>query len=48
MLTESDHRGPAVRLHILISFAGFQIRLLRIHKCRDLIKLGGNLFKLTA
>lgn len=46
MLTNSDHRGLAVCLHILLLFAGFRARLLRVHKCCDLIKLGGNLFKL--
>ena len=45
MLTNPDHRGPAVCLRPF-SFAGFQIRLLRVHKCRDLIKLGGDLSKL--
>ena len=32
--------------HIPISFAGFQIRLLLIHKRRNLIKLGGGFSKL--
>lgn len=47
MLTNSDHRGPAVCLHVLLLFAGFQLCLLCVHKCRNLVKLGGDLSKLS-
>lgn len=47
MLTNPDHRGPAVCSHVLLLFAGFQPCLLCVHKRRDLIKLGGDFSKLS-